>query len=420
MGFASDYLESGALFQELINEAPASNTGVIVVIPSYDEPDITITLNSLAACTEPECKTEVLIIVNAPSDSSSESIRNNILTIERIESWKKLHSECFFQLYYFDAGKPEINRWGVGLARKTGMDEAVRRFNYIDRPDGVIASLDADCTVEKNYFISLYEELLNIKKRKACSIYFEHPINGDFYPKELYRAITLYELHLRYYFQALKFTGFPYVHHTIGSAIAVKASSYVKTGGMNRKQAGEDFYFVQKLVSAGGFFNLYSTTVYPSPRISLRVPFGTGHAIGKLSLMDTPEYSTYYFGAFKDLFQLFSLADTLFKTDINFLINAYSELPYGLKLFISEEEWLTKLAEITGNTANIDSFRKRFFNWFNMFKVVKYLNFVHGRIYKKKEIIKEAEGFLDFLCIKPEEDYPEGLLFQYRALEKKH
>ncbi len=34
----------------------------------------------------------------------------------------------------------------------------------------------------------------------------------------------------------------------VGSALAVKALQYVKAGGMNRKQAGEDFYFVQKLV----------------------------------------------------------------------------------------------------------------------------------------------------------------------------
>jgi GT2 family glycosyltransferase len=420
MSFASDYLESGPLFQELINEAPDRNTGIIVVIPSYNEPDITVTLNSLAACTEPECKTEVLIIVNAPPDSSSEGLKNNILTIGKIESWKKLHFDCFFRLYYFDAGQPEINRWGVGLARKTGMDEAVRRFNFIDRPYGVIASLDADCTIEKNYFISLNEELLKNSERKACSVYFEHPISGNDYPQELYRAITLYELHLRYYFQALKYTGFPYVHHTVGSALAIKASAYVKAGGMNRKQAGEDFYFVQKLVSAGGFFNLYSTTVYPSPRISGRVPFGTGHAVGKLSLMESPEYLTYDFSAFNDISKLFSRTDNLFNSDLNFLANEYSNLPDSLRFFISEEEWMTRLAEIVGNTATIDSFRKRFFNWFNMFKVVKYLNFVHGSIYCKKEVVKESEEFLDFLSIKHDKNNPEALLLQFRDLEKKH
>jgi len=42
---------------------------------------------------------------------------------------------------------------------------------------------------------------------------------------------------------------------------------------MNRKQAGEDFYFIQKLMPLGGYFALNSTAIYPSPRESSRVPF---------------------------------------------------------------------------------------------------------------------------------------------------
>ena len=212
-----------------------------------------------------------------------ESIENNKLTIKNIESWKKENSNCFFRLFAFMTGQSSVSGWGVGLARKTGMDEAVRRFNSIDNPDGVILNLDADCLVEKNYFVSVCNELLKKKDRTACSIYFEHPLSGNDFPENIYKYITLYELHLRYYFQGLAYSGFPYVFHTVGSAIAVKALPYIKAGGMNRRQAGEDFYFIQKLVPAGGYFNLNSTTVYPSPRASSRVPFGTGASIGKLS-----------------------------------------------------------------------------------------------------------------------------------------
>jgi hypothetical protein len=418
MAFAADYLISGTLFKKLIDEDPDRDTGIIVVIPAFNELDITDTLNSLAEGEEPECKTEVLIIVNAPPDSDSEGIRNNYFVIENIESWKKQHVDCFFRLYYLNVGQPDISQWGVGLARKTGMDEAIRRFDSIDNPDGVIASLDADCRIEKNYFRCLFEELLKRKERKACSIYFEHPVRGDL-PTALYTSIILYELHLRYYFQALKYTGFPYIHHTIGSAIAIKASAYVKAGGMNRRQAGEDFYFIQKLVPAGGFFNLYGTTIYPSPRISLRVPFfSTGIVIGKLSTMTTPEYYTYDFNAFNDLHQLFGLIDFLFLNGQDIWINIYSSIPEGLRLFIGEEEWLLKLTEIKGNTSNTNSFTKRFYNWFNMFKIVKYLNFVHGGYYNKKEIVKEAEKFLENIGKKPIKNDPAGLLLYYRYLEK--
>ena len=40
MGFASAYLESRALFPEIIDEAPDKNTGIIVVVPAYNEPGI--------------------------------------------------------------------------------------------------------------------------------------------------------------------------------------------------------------------------------------------------------------------------------------------------------------------------------------------------------------------------------------------
>jgi hypothetical protein len=69
---------------------------------------------------------------------------------------------------------------------------------------------------------------------------------------------------MRYFVRGLSYAGFPYVHHTVGSAIAIKTSAYVRAGGMNSGAAGEDFYFIQKLLPAGYFFNLTSTTVYPS------------------------------------------------------------------------------------------------------------------------------------------------------------
>ena len=87
----------------------------------------------------------------------------------------------------------------------------------------------------------------------------------------------------------------------MGSAIGVKALPYIKAGGMNRRQAGEDFYFIQKLVPAGGYFSLNSTVVYPSPRPSFRVPFGTGASITKLTESDEPLLLTYNILAFKEL-----------------------------------------------------------------------------------------------------------------------
>ena len=185
--------------------------------------------------------------------------------------------------------------------------------------------------VEQKLFVSVCNELLKRKDRIACSIYFEHPLSGDEFPESIYKSITLYELHLRFYFQALKYAGFPYVFHTVGSAFAVKALPYIKAGGMNRKQAGEDFYFIQKLVPSGGYFSLNTTTVYPSPRASFRVPFGTGASIGKLSGDKSPTLLTYNILAFKELREYFLLTEEFYDSKTDELHNLYKQLPAGVK-----------------------------------------------------------------------------------------
>ncbi|MCK7537793.1 MAG: hypothetical protein MZV63_46000 [Marinilabiliales bacterium] len=87
-------------------------------------------------------------------------------------------------------------------------------------------------------------ELLRKRQRSACSIYFEHPLSGDEFPDQYLQIIyTSYELHLRYYFQGLAFTGFPYVFHTVGSAIAVKAVAYMKAGGYEQETGRRGFLF---------------------------------------------------------------------------------------------------------------------------------------------------------------------------------
>jgi hypothetical protein len=50
---------------------------------------------------------------------------------------------------------------------------------------------------------------------------------------------------------------------------------------MSRRQAGEDFYFIQKVAMQGRYGECRTTRVHPSPRPSDRVPFGTGPDIAR-------------------------------------------------------------------------------------------------------------------------------------------
>ena len=418
MGFASAWLAEKALFPPLFKEAPDKDTGIIVVVPAYNEPRITPMLDSLAQCQIPECKVEVLIIINAPAVADVESLINNRICLENIRRWKKRNSGCFFRLYVFMAEKPSVTGWGVGLARKTGMDEAVRRYDLAGNPGGVIVNLDADCRVEANYFVAIWKELAENRQRSACSIYFEHPLSGSEFTGNIYRYITLYELHMRYYLQGLKYTGFPYAFHTMGSAVAVKALPYIRSGGMNRRKAGEDFYFIQKLVPLTGYFNLNITTVFPSPRESSRVPFGTGPAITRMKGSDESSLLTYSTEAFIELHFLFTGLPGLYNSSADGANEYYETLPAGLKSFIEKKEWSDKFSEIKTNTSGEGSFRKRFFDWFNMFRIVKFMNHVHQGIYEKRHVQDMACEMLKMKGLEPGSCDPYELLIYYRSLEK--
>jgi hypothetical protein len=393
MGFASEWLESGALFPRLIGEAPEKDTGIIVVVPSYDEQGITTLLDSLSECSRPECGAEVIIVINAPANADSESLNNNTLTLNNIKSWET-GNKPFFRLFVIDTGQPSLKGWGVGMARKTGMDEALRRFDLPGRTDGIIANTDADCRVSDDYFISIESDFLKKKGMKGCSIFFEHPLEGDQYPEEVYHSVRQYELHLRHYTQALRYAGFPNSFQTVGSSLAVRAIDYLKAGGMNRRQAGEDFYFIQKLVAGGGYFNLNSTTVYPSPRVSGRVPFGTGAAVGKMVSNRESSFQTYNLKSFTDLKTFFQICESAHESGKKELSTLYKKLPEPVMSFIQEEEWSGKITEIINNTSSGEAFRKRFYDWFNMFRVVKFLNFTHQGIYTKVPASEASRKFI--------------------------
>lgn len=418
MTFASGYLSERTLFKRFIEENPDKRTEIIVVIPAFAEPGLLKTLESLASCKIPECSVEVLVHFNAPGDASAEERALNKSIKENIESWSREFKPPF-RLYSFDSGRSTMKGWGAGTARKVAMDEALSRFSIIGNPEGIIVSLDADCTVSANYLQSVYNDFYKVASRKACSIFFEHPLDGEEFSDETYSAIVAYELHLRYYYQALKFSGYPEVYHTVGSAFAVRAGHYAKIGGMNRKQAGEDFYFIQKAIPAGGYFYLNSATVYPSPRESARVPFGTGPAVAGMISEGTLQFMTYNPDAFISLGRLFKGVEELYGQGNNEGLNLPYKLDRMLCEFLEGMNWEERLKEIRANTSSKESFVKRFYRWFNMFMVVKYLNWSHQQgSFRRLPSFDAALSMLGYIDSDFKGTTARELLQHYRSLER--
>jgi len=211
--------------------------------------------------------------------------------------------------------------------------------------------------------------------------------------------------------------GFPFALYTIGSCFGVRADVYARHGGMNRKKAGEDFYFLNKLFPHEKFIEVNTTCVHPSPRPSLRAPFGTGPVIHEMISSDRKEFLTYNPQAFFDLEKLFSSVDKLFKINTEEPETVLSAYSAALREFLIENSFSEKLKEVQQNTASLETFRKRFYLWFDGFRVVKYLNFAHRNYYNKIPIQQAVLNFLTGVKAKLEEKDESYLLDFLRKMD---
>ena len=391
--FADQYLERKGRKREILQE-PDENTGIIVVVPCFREENILETLESLYCCDPPGQKTEVIILINHPEDAGEEVKKINNATKTSIDEWRRGKKDSGIR--FFTIGPVGLRKkWaGAGLARKRGMDEAVQRFGMLNRPEGIIVSLDADTLVKKNYLVEIERYFRINPGAVGATINFEHRKDGlDSRHKA---GITLYEKYLEYYRNALKFTGYPHAMYTIGSAFAVTAAAYVRRGGMNRRKAGEDFYFLQNLAQMGMVGEISKTKVYPSARCSDRVPFGTGPVMQKWMNGADELKNTYQFDAFKDLKRLFDHRAKFYKISKE----DYTDLIYGLPLavrdFLIEDRFWEEISDLNRNCSAPVVFQDRFFQKFNAFKILKFLNFSHGKYYEKGDLGVQTE-LLDLL-----------------------
>jgi hypothetical protein len=385
------YLKKHAYFTEQINSDPQKNLGMIIVIPAYDEEDLTPTLKSLYECDKPQCALEIIIIIN-DAHNSLESIKNkNSLCYDNARTFIDQIQQTDFSLFILKFSFPPKDA-GVGLARKVGMDEAVRRFEKIKNHNGIIVCLDADCLVDKNYLTEIEKHFFKNTKSTGASIHFEHSLQGEL-EAEIYDGIILYELFLRYYINALRFSVHPYAYQTIGSSMAVRSYAYQAQGGMNKRKAGEDFYFLQKIIALGNFTEINSTKVIPSPRISNRVPFGTGKAIGDwVNGKDILFYDFRIFLALKNLMGSVRDLYALVKTE-TFL----ELLPECARNFLIEFQFEKRVEEIKRNTSGPENFEKRFFQWFNGFLALKYVHHATEHHYPKVKAMEAVNDLINYI-----------------------
>ncbi|MCK6602164.1 MAG: hypothetical protein L6Q77_10095 [Bacteroidetes bacterium] len=389
---------------------------MVVVIPCYAEPEPEKTLLSLISCENPGCETAVLFVINRPEGESPEKIRLNEDAGIKLEQCRKLLPD-WLSLTILVPPPFHSSIAGPGSARKTGMDEAVRWFSETGQTNGILISLDADSLVSPNYLTAIRSRF-QVPGTRGCSVYFEHPLTGG--PER--EAIVRYELHLRVFIHFQRLAGYPFAFQTIGSAFAIRADVYARAGGMNKRKAGEDFYFLHKIIPDGGFSDLTGTTVFPSARKSDRVPFGTGKAVSDYLTAGDSDYPTYHPDIFLTLAELVSSGRTWAELPQEVRLASAGKLPQILQPGREQRKLDEVLLEISRNSSSPDAFKKRFFKWLDGFEFLKWVHLLRDHPFGKIPVGEAAVTLLrkrNIPCL-PGPAELESLLTLFREIDRQN
>jgi hypothetical protein len=395
------------------------NIAQVVVIPAYAEREMLLfTLASIAQNPPSSLDyTFILCVINNKENSSSAAIENNIQTIEYLDalvnkkSLRKFNtdqelyplllalSDVQLKLGYIDAASKgyEIpqNSGGVGMARKIGMDMALRLLEKSPAPDNLILSLDADTLVQNNYLPAIKNYFT--PRVKTAIVAYEHQMPLNY---EGQAAICCYEIFLRYWVLGLKYAKSPWAFHSIGSTIVTSTQAYLEVRGMNKREAGEDFYFLSKLAKVGKIGYIKETCVYPSARSSARVPFGTGKRIQRFLAGDqTEEYLLYDPKIFLILAAWLQLMKDELICDGDEILIKTERIHPMLKSFLIDCGFLAIWPKICRNAKDEKTLNRQFNDWFDGFKTLKLINYFTKEVYPQINMFEALERILSMLEI---------------------
>jgi hypothetical protein len=345
----------------------------VVVIPALAEAaTIPATLSSLAA-NPPDVLRDflVLVVVNHRPDASPVDKSDNCTTLGLLACgdprWAGLN------LAWVDAATADrelpLKGGGVGLARRIGMDLALGRLDAMNG-EALLVCLDADTIVRPDYLPALARHF----GQSACGaavVPFRHQRGTT---PESDKFISRYELFLRGYVLGLAQAGSPYAFHSVGSAMACRASAYVKIGGMNSRSAGEDFYFLQQLARTVGVEQLAGTIVHPSPRASHRVPFGTGRSVSRMLAGGEGEQRFYNPACFRLLGAWLNLVADRPDADGSTLRELAGEFSPDLGEYLELNRFEEIWNKLRRNNPGQAALLKAFHGWFDGLKTMKLIH----------------------------------------------
>nr|WP_320114557.1 hypothetical protein [uncultured Desulfuromonas sp.] len=320
----------------------------------------------------------VVVVINGRDNSDPQQLAVNLRDLEQLRSGRFDHAPVGWVDASRDGYRLPVKRGGVGMARKLGCDLALP---YL-REDGLLVHLDADCRVEATYLHSVQHYFAD--HSGGAVLPFCHPL-----PKvpAHRQAMIAYELYLRCHRLGLEWAGSPYAYHAIGSTMATTADAYIKAGGMNCRQAGEDFYFLQQVAKTSGVGCIEGTVVWPSSRVSQRTPFGTGQVIAAAAAHGLQKlYHPQTYAIVGDWLR--SVVSHPRET-VQQLVRRATVIDAGLERFLREEGFAERWQQLCATHENSERRLRAFHEWFDGLKTLRCLHAL-GQTYPVAEAIEQV------------------------------
>ena len=261
-----------------------------VTIPSYRE-NLGATLSSLAqSARHTAARPLVIVVLNQPNwnrrldrainqwqwqqltgaSSQAQVYRADVCraALLEYEGLTVAAIDCFSLPTYIPA------KVGVGAARKIACDAACALIASGRITTNWIHCTDGDALLPRDYLQTVTSKVGDVGL--CCDFVHRHlAIHDD----TVVHAMDLYDKYLRYYATGLKCAGSPYGFTSIGSTLIIDSHAYAQVRGFPKRQAGEDFYLLNKLAKVGGIARKGGEAIVLPGRRSRRVPFGTGRSI---------------------------------------------------------------------------------------------------------------------------------------------
>jgi len=288
---------------------------------------------------------------------------------------------------------------GVGLARKVGCDVALAAWNAGRVRCEWIWTTDADVRVPPDYFdveSALGESASRIS---AVTMPFRHEVDLSTVEG---RALGVYEVRLRYYTLGLARAGSPYAVETVGSTFCIRASSYASVRGFPRRNAGEDFYLINKLAKVGGVTCPRLSPIRIRQRESDRVPFGTGQATAEISALDDAEsYAVYSPEVYIALERWIAIVDEFVsRRNLDATLSRIRTPRDPLDRIVIEAlgaaEIEQRFVKLWAQHSQSETLRRALHTWFDAFRTFKFVHALRDRFYPSipiRDALQKSEEF---------------------------